>query len=374
VRESPRLHSSLVATTLSGMFAMVLMLPAPAGSAPGVGDAAVAAEPAADQHPAPSSARATIELPKTIGSWTRPDAAEVYDAGTLFDYMNGGAEVYLGYRFDHVEVYEYTAPDTDELIVELYWMKTSDDAFGLLSLDWNGESLLLGRGGGETSAAVAARSEPVRRALYNFGTLRVWSADLYARVIAYDESDTARQAVVDLGQAIVADRPHTTAPDWFSALPPRVGEDLMLETDHAAYVRSHHSLNAVYFLHTQNILDLGQRTEAVLGRYARTSADRGGESAGDTGDSGRSPWLLLVRYSHSRAARDAEQHFITTFSDVDAGTEQSGDGMRVFEVRDGWYGTARSSRHLALALAAEDPPTARMLAEQALQSIAASIE
>ena len=50
-----------------------------------------------------------INLPKTIGAWTRPDSAQIIDSTNIFKYMNGAGELYLSYGFNHLEVYEYTA-------------------------------------------------------------------------------------------------------------------------------------------------------------------------------------------------------------------------------------------------------------------------
>ena len=48
----------------------------------------------------------SINLPKTAGAWTRPDAPRRIDETSIFSYMDGGGELYLGYRFDHLDVYE----------------------------------------------------------------------------------------------------------------------------------------------------------------------------------------------------------------------------------------------------------------------------
>jgi IS5 family transposase len=55
--------------------------------------------------------------------------------------MDGAGEIYLGYRFKRLEVQPYGSADQGEILVELYWMESSDDAYGLLSGDWGGEIL-----------------------------------------------------------------------------------------------------------------------------------------------------------------------------------------------------------------------------------------
>jgi len=95
-------------------------------------------------------------LPKTVGTWTRPDSPQLVTAKNIFDYMDGAGELYIGYRFDHLESYEYKTQNQNNILVELYFMTTSDDAFGLLSLDWEGESVELAGG------PVQMAGEPVR--------------------------------------------------------------------------------------------------------------------------------------------------------------------------------------------------------------------
>ncbi|MEE9536609.1 MAG: DUF6599 family protein, partial [Desulfobacterales bacterium] len=85
-----------------------------------------------------------INLPKAVGGWTRPEAPRLINSQNIFKYMNGAGELYLGYRFHHLEVFAYSSDGQDNILVELYFMETSDDAFGLLSLDWGGEPVSFG--------------------------------------------------------------------------------------------------------------------------------------------------------------------------------------------------------------------------------------
>jgi len=95
-----------------------------------------------------------------VGLWTRPDSPRIVDAKNIFDYMDGAGELYLGYCFDHLEVYEYQAKSQKNILVELYFMKTSNDAFGLLSLDWGGEPMDLGQGLSRNSGIKAGSAGP----------------------------------------------------------------------------------------------------------------------------------------------------------------------------------------------------------------------
>ncbi len=54
-----------------------------------------------------------LDLPKTVGVWTRPDSPRLVDSTIIFKYMNGAGELYLAYSFNHIDVYEYSADNQD---------------------------------------------------------------------------------------------------------------------------------------------------------------------------------------------------------------------------------------------------------------------
>ena len=80
-----------------------------------------AAKNEADGAPAPALEGAAARLPAQAGSWTRPASARRITAETIFDYMDGGGELYLAYRFDYLDVLEYKAsdPSAGTVLVEL---------------------------------------------------------------------------------------------------------------------------------------------------------------------------------------------------------------------------------------------------------------
>ena len=69
-----------------------------------------------------------FELPVTVEAWTRTDSVRIIDSTNIFDYMNGAGELYLAYFFNRLEVFKYTAENKPEITVEIYRMKTSDEA------------------------------------------------------------------------------------------------------------------------------------------------------------------------------------------------------------------------------------------------------
>jgi hypothetical protein len=281
-----------------------------------------------------------------MGAWTRSDEVRRISPEKIFDYMDGAGELYLGYRFDHIDVAEYSAPGEDQILVELYWMETSDDAFGLLSGDWGGDPVDL-----DGLPARAARPFwlPERRALYGAGLLRLWSGNLYARVMTYRESPKSKEAVLKLGRAITAGRANSPAPPFLDALPSDVDTGFKLRSDRVCYFRSHLVLNSIYFLSTGNILDLGRSVEAATASYAAES--RGTQ---------RAVQLIIVRYPDEDSARKALVHFEQVYlPEKHKATPKSPsvDGQ-FWEIEDGWLGYARSGRGLALVFECRDRDSA----------------
>jgi hypothetical protein len=121
-----------------------------------------AAKGKADGASPPALEGAAARLPAQAGLWTRPASARRITAETIFDYMDGGGELYLAYRLDYLDVLEYKAsdPSAGTVLVEVYQMKSPDDAFGLLSTDWTAEPIATGEERSPTAACSAFRSPP----------------------------------------------------------------------------------------------------------------------------------------------------------------------------------------------------------------------
>ena len=296
----------------------------------------------------------SIRLPKTIGSWTRPDSPHIVTSTNIFDYMDGAGELYIGYRFDHLEVYEYTSDTQDDILVELYFMETSDDAFGLLSLDWGGEPVALSLSQENSTTGSYAQ---FNRALYGQGLLRIWAGELYARVMAYRETPDAKEAVLTIGRAVTADQKNLPEPEIMEILTAVIDSEWTLRKDRASFFRSYLVLNSIYYLSSQNILDLDLSVEAVTAPYKKTN---------ESGDRKRIQFLL-VKYIDPESAQQALSHFHDAFLPeykkgfkMDSATQET----RIFEVENGWLGYRLHNSHVAIAFDSPDQESARKIIHQ----------
>lgn len=315
--------------------------------------------PEMSQEPkAVASIRISLDLPSDVGTWTRPDTAQTFDERTIFNYMNGGAELYVGYRFSSLDVYEYAAqdPDQDDIVVELYWMDSPDDAFGLLSGDWGGEPV----GVSDGPLAGAGGVDPAtHRALYSGGLLRLWSDDLYARIMAYRETDASKETVLEIGRAIARGRPNPDPPALVHSLPAKVGPVHELRKSRVRYLRSHFVLNTIYPLGMKNVLDLDPSAEAVMAAY------------GDSSEGGGEPvWLLLVRYRSATAAQNALDHFSRGYLAAQDRVVLQESSERKYAVEeDGLIGCEGSGGNLVLVFGAPDLTSGDLFVDAGLKAL-----
>ncbi len=298
----------------------------------------------------PQTIVAEVNLPKTIGKFVLSDSVGKINSQNIFEYMNGAGELYLGYQFDHLDVYEYMADEQNSILVELYLMKNSDDAFGLLSLDWGGESInLVDPPTTELTASIA----PASRALYGAGLLRMWSDNIYARVMAYQVTPESVAAVFASGRAIVANRRNPSQPQLLKIIPSPANSELILLKDRIRYFRSYLVLNSFFYLSHQNILNLDSSSEAVAASYEKMTS---------TGAHPRIQFLF-VKYENSPKAQQALQHFHDAYlPEQKKSIHETNPYWN--KIENGWVGYFITDKCLALVFDCPDQETGQMIFNQ----------
>lgn len=284
-------------------------------------------------------------LPDNVDLWTKAGSFKKITEKNIFDYMNGAGELYVGYRFDHLEVYEYTSKEQEDILVELYFMKTSDDAFGLLSLDWGGESVSLS----ETQKRnLDGKGSIWPSALYGEGLLRLWSDNVYARVMAYKDTPSSKKAVLKIGQSIVKDRENSPSPNLLKTFPESIKRYWSQRKDRTSFFRSHLVFNSLYYLGHENMLDLDLTSEAVISSYERKSVEGIIRIQ-----------LLFVRYDNAERAIRAIEHFHSTYLPEHlVSFEQS---FNVFPIEDSWLGYRIQDNVVAFVFECPDEETIRAI-------------
>ncbi|MBU2550474.1 MAG: hypothetical protein KKB20_18855 [Proteobacteria bacterium] len=257
--------------------------------------------------------------PRSLGDWRARNPDEVYDRDTLYDYIDGGAELYLSYDFREVHVRRYAGPDGSEIVMDVYDMGRPDDAFGVFSVERMDEEIGLGQG-----------SE------YGGGLLRFWKGRFFVSLLGPGDEKTSRPAMMELAGAVARALPASgSGPELLTRLPAEG-----LAAQEVRFFRSAGVLNRLYFLADRNILQLDRECEGVLARYGRAGAGA---------------FLILIRYPSRERADRAHASFMSAYLPEarDAGEWHVEDGT--------WTLVRRRGRLLALVLDAGDPEYGRRL-------------
>jgi hypothetical protein len=167
----------------------------------------------------------------------------LYDGQRLFDYMDGGAELYYEYGFERACVQRYAAPQGG-ITAEIYQMDTSGHAYGIYTFDSQGEHPAIGQ---DTT--------------YAQGQLVFWKGRFFVR--AFSDKEGLKEPLLALGRTIAEKIPREgERPDILGLLPPQwVAKDSLI------YFRGQLALNNSYFLSNENVLSLGKDIEGVIFHY-----------------------------------------------------------------------------------------------------------
>jgi hypothetical protein len=142
-------------------------------------------------------------LPDSIGQWQAESPTVTYDRHTIFDYLDGGAEVYRAYGMVAAAARRYLSINEQPIEATIFTMERPDGAFGVFTY----ERL-------DADAGVGQGSE------YGGGILRFWQGHSFVFIQAGSETPASRDGVFVLGRYI-ANRLGKEAmlPEILAALP-----------------------------------------------------------------------------------------------------------------------------------------------------------
>lgn len=213
-------------------------------------------------------------IPRTIQGWQATGEDATYDTRTIYDYLDGGAEVYLAFDLRQVFARKYTGPSGAQIALDIFEMGSPEEAFGVFSCDRQ-----------DPGAGVGQESE------YGPGLLRFWQGRFFVSVTASGDEQATRKPILALGWAVAPLLgPDGARPALLDLLPPQG-----LQRDRTSYFHSAVSLNNRFFIEAENLLNLDKKTECVFAEYA-------------PGPEGTVK-LLLIRYPNEDSARSASFGF-----------------------------------------------------------------
>jgi len=216
-------------------------------------------------------------LPEEIDGWTIGQADRTYDSETLYDYIDGGAELFLSYGFQKVYSRLYSQPDQPDIFVDIFEMNSSVDAFGVFSQSREKDEYNFGQGSQQSK-----------------GSITFWNDKYYVSIISgveTAESKTASEKIAAIIDAkIETDGP---LPEVLNYLP-----KVSVQKETLRYFRHHHWLNSHFFISYDNLLNINQQTHAVLTKM---------------NFKGSNPTILLIEYPSNKDAVEAYNKFIENY-------------------------------------------------------------
>jgi hypothetical protein len=251
----------------------------------------------------------------------------MYDGETIFSYIDGAGEVYRAYNMRSCLSRRYTSPNGPAIVLDIFDMGTSEDAFGVFTHDRDGKAVDVGQGG-----------------LYRPGWLSFWKGRFFVSLYAEEETEAAKEAISELSRLVSS---------LVKELGPRPGILLKLPPEglHSRSIRYLHHytlLNYHYYLADENILNLGKQTDAVLAEYQRA---------------GKRALLLLVSYPDEEKAAKAHKnvlhHYLPEAKSTAAVQLENGK----------WSAPGLKSKFLAVVLEADTRKLAEDLLHEVLETL-----
>ena len=231
-------------------------------------------------------------LPGAVEGWKIAAEDQAYNRETLYEYIDGGAELYLSYGFKKSISRTYARPGQPDIVADLFDMGVSRNAFGVFS--HTRETVDEGFGQGSQ---------------YTSGLLLFWKDRYFVSLLASPETEESKRAAFDLAakiDAAIAEK--GPLPEILSLLPQQA-----LVRESIRYFYHPAWLNAHYFVADQNILHIDENTDALLAKY---------------GDRETQPLLLLVIYPKAKDAElardDFEKHYLPELSQKRAAQIEDG--------------------------------------------------
>jgi hypothetical protein len=228
------------------------------------------------QAPPPGPRFLSTVIPATAGPWLS-EADQVFDASTIFAYIDGAGEVYRSYNMKHLVARRFHKDGKPDVVVDAFDMGSAADAFGVFTHDLDGEDAGIGQG-----------------STYKAGLLSFWKDRYFLSVYAEEETAETKALVLGLGRAVAAAIPGQGAKPAVLALLPPDG----LIAGRARFFHSHAILNYHFFVADADIVRLEGTADAVLADYA--------ESSGTSR-------LLVVAYADPAAAAAAGASFARAY-------------------------------------------------------------
>ena len=264
-------------------------------------------------------------LPVELLGWKAESKDLIFNNETIFDYINGAGEVYRAYDMRYCLSRRFKKINNPDIILDIFHMGTSENAFGVFTHDQGGEESDIGQG-----------------ALHRYGWLRFWKDTYFVSIYSEEETKTTRRAVMELGHNVASViKNEGSQPSILSALPVEGLRPRSIRYLHDPVILNYH-----YYLSNENILFLGDETDVALAAY------RWGE---------KSAILLLAIYPSLDKAVEAHTNLLRNYI-------PDSDSKGIARLENGkWSASKLKNRIIVFVLEADTRSFAESLVKEAME-------
>jgi hypothetical protein len=217
------------------------------------------------------------ELPTQYQSYQVTDWLD-FTGEALYDYINGGAELYLSYGLTGMTGCKYNGEGLPQITVEVYEMTAPKNAFGVYTQSRDREERAYGQGS---------------QSFDDF--ILFWKDKYFVILTTHKATPESRDALKHLASLVEKAIPGE------GEIPALVAELPAEGLTPGGFVYFHHYiwLNAYLFIADYNIVNISEQTDAILAKY---------------GESDARCYLLLVDYPTDEEAQAAGEQLKEKFA------------------------------------------------------------
>jgi hypothetical protein len=255
------------------------------------------------------------------------ESEEIYTTNEeLYNYINGGAELYLNYGFIKLAKRIYKLGEENEIKAEIFDLGSAENAFGVFSYSKDTVNSDIGQG-----------------AQYIGGSLIFWQDRYFVSIFTQRETPQSKEKAIQIGKKISQSiGKESSLPPVFHIMP---GKSLV---EGSTFFFHHHAWqNKFRYISNDNIFNINENVRALLNQY---------------GKSENRYYLFLMEYPYSKKARKAFKK----------GTKHFSKALRkkqIIELEgEKWIGCDLRERLLIFVLDAPSRDKARYLLEKTAEN------
>jgi len=225
----------------------------------------------------PSNDQLTDLLPDAPDGWQVEGGSKIFGPENLYEYINGGAELYISFGFVQMASVIYSGENQPDIFLDIFDMGSSASAYGVFSHSRERLEQDFGQGS-QTSQ----------------GLLSFWKDRYYVSILSNPETPGSKIAIKQLAREIEQSIPNEGPLPKILEYLPKAGlipESIRTFTHHAW-------INTYYYIAEDNLLNIDRNNEAVLAKY-----QNGEEKL----------LLLLVEYTDEIDALNSLEKFVQAF-------------------------------------------------------------